>query len=89
MSKMQLWLVDVRLNMNHLAGLFFKHTTICLISIAPEFSVSNNNQFRVIMIPDHHPIVQALLAGFFTWGVTALGAAMVYVIPSNSKKFLG
>jgi hypothetical protein len=54
------------------------------------------------MIANHDPLVQALLAGFFTWFVTAcgksngyclftvnfVGAAMVYLIPSNSKKFL-
>jgi len=40
------------------------------------------------MIRGFDPLLQALFAGFFTWGVTALGAAMVFVIPSNSKKFL-
>lgn len=55
------------------------------------------------MIANQDPLVQALLAGFFTWGITACGkffkdwmlilwfasgAAMVYIIPSNSKKFL-
>jgi ZIP family zinc transporter len=41
------------------------------------------------MIAGYDPIIQALLAGLFTWFVTAVGAAMVYVIPSNSKKLLG
>uniref|UniRef100_A0A914EPS0 Zinc transporter ZIP11 n=1 Tax=Acrobeloides nanus TaxID=290746 RepID=A0A914EPS0_9BILA len=40
------------------------------------------------MIPDYDPVIQALLASLFTWGVTALGAALVFVLPSNSKKFL-
>jgi len=25
-----------------------------------------------------HPIVQALIAGCFTWGITAVGAAVVF-----------
>lgn len=41
------------------------------------------------MIADHDPVLQALFASLFTWGVTALGAALVFVLPSNSKKFLG
>jgi ZIP family zinc transporter len=35
-----------------------------------------------------HPIVQALLAGFFTWGLTALGAAMVFMTKEIDKKIL-
>lgn len=27
-----------------------------------------------------HPVVQALLAGLFTWSVTALGASAVFVM---------
>lgn len=34
------------------------------------------------------PIVQALLAGCFTWGVTALGAALVFVARSVNRKLL-
>ena len=37
----------------------------------------------------YNPVLQALLASLFTWGVTALGAAMVFVLPANSTKFLG
>ncbi|KAI1722293.1 ZIP zinc transporter domain-containing protein [Ditylenchus destructor] len=40
------------------------------------------------MIVNYDPILQALLASLFTWGVTALGAALVFVLPANSKKFL-
>ena len=34
------------------------------------------------------PVVQALVAGLFTWGITALGAAMVFGTRSVSKRFL-
>ncbi|TKR92824.1 hypothetical protein L596_007398 [Steinernema carpocapsae] len=40
------------------------------------------------MIRGHNPVIQALLASLFTWGVTALGAAVVFILPHNSKKFL-
>ncbi|KAK0426003.1 hypothetical protein QR680_009497 [Steinernema hermaphroditum] len=40
------------------------------------------------MIRGQDPVVQALLASLFTWGVTALGAAVVFVLPHNSKKLL-
>jgi zinc transporter, ZIP family len=34
-----------------------------------------------------HPVLQALLATLFTWGVTALGAAMVFFFKTiNNKK---
>ena len=35
-----------------------------------------------------HPIVQALLAGLFTWSVTALGAALVFFTKSLNRKLL-
>lgn len=44
---------------------------------------------KATMIVNYDPILQALLASLFTWGVTALGAALVFVLPANSKKFLG
>jgi len=34
------------------------------------------------------PIIQALLAGLFTWGLTALGAAIVFLTKNVSQKFL-
>ena len=34
------------------------------------------------------PVWQALLAGLFTWGVTALGAALVFVTRSVSQRLL-
>lgn len=36
----------------------------------------------------HNPIVLALLATLFTWGVTALGAAMVFFFKTINKKIL-
>ncbi len=38
---------------------------------------------------DLHPVVQALLATCFTWGVTALGAAWVFLFKRVSQKVLG
>lgn len=35
-----------------------------------------------------HPVLQALLATCFTWGVTALGAALVFFAKEVSRKFL-
>jgi ZIP family zinc transporter len=35
-----------------------------------------------------HPVVQSLLATFFTWGLTALGAAGVFIAKDISKKVL-
>uniref|UniRef100_F1LDY1 Zinc transporter ZIP11 n=1 Tax=Ascaris suum TaxID=6253 RepID=F1LDY1_ASCSU len=40
------------------------------------------------MIRDKDPILQALVASLFTWGVTALGAAVVFFLPPHSKKLL-
>ena len=34
------------------------------------------------------PVVQALLAGCFTWGVTALGAALVFLVKTVNRKML-
>ena len=35
-----------------------------------------------------HPVLQALLAGLFTWGVTALGASLVFATRKLSRRFL-
>ncbi|KAH7728665.1 Protein F59A3.4 [Aphelenchoides avenae] len=40
------------------------------------------------MIANYDPVLQALLASLFTWGVTALGASLCFILPANSKKFL-
>uniref|UniRef100_A0AC35FAM4 Zinc transporter ZIP11 n=1 Tax=Panagrolaimus sp. PS1159 TaxID=55785 RepID=A0AC35FAM4_9BILA len=40
------------------------------------------------MIVGYPPVLQALFASLFTWFVTALGAALVFILPSNSKKIL-
>ena len=34
------------------------------------------------------PIIQALLAGLFTWGLTAIGASMVFFFKGSNRKFL-
>lgn len=39
-------------------------------------------------IQDFDPIVQALLAGLFTWGVTALGASIVFFTRTVNRKLL-
>jgi ZIP family zinc transporter len=36
----------------------------------------------------YHPILQALLAGLFTWGLTAIGASMVFFFKGSNRKFL-
>ncbi|TMW66002.1 hypothetical protein Poli38472_003767 [Pythium oligandrum] len=38
------------------------------------------------MIPDQHPVVQALLGTLVTWGLTALGSAMVFVLDVDNKQ---
>ncbi|CAJ0930315.1 unnamed protein product, partial [Mesorhabditis belari] len=40
------------------------------------------------MIRGYHPVVQALLASLFTWGVTALGAGVVFISKTKSTKLL-
>ncbi|XP_049320773.1 zinc transporter ZIP11 isoform X2 [Astyanax mexicanus] len=40
------------------------------------------------MLPDHSPVVQALLGTLFTWGLTAAGAALVFVFSSRQKRIL-
>jgi zinc transporter, ZIP family len=41
-----------------------------------------------ITIEGFHPVVQALLATLFTWGVTALGAATVFFVKTVNRKLL-
>ncbi|KAJ0402465.1 hypothetical protein ATCC90586_009285 [Pythium insidiosum] len=38
------------------------------------------------MIPDQHPVIQALLGTLVTWGLTALGAALVFVVDVHDKE---
>jgi ZIP family zinc transporter len=40
------------------------------------------------LIPNLHPVVQALLATCFTWALTALGAATVFITRDMSRKVL-
>lgn len=39
-------------------------------------------------ISDWHPIEQALLATLFTWGVTAVGASLVFFFKTFNQKLL-
>jgi ZIP family zinc transporter len=41
------------------------------------------------VIQNLHPVVQALLATCFTWALTALGAATVFMAKDMSVKVLG
>ena len=38
------------------------------------------------MIPNYNPVTQALLGTLFTWGVTALGSALVFIFNSGQVK---
>ncbi|XP_034563900.1 zinc transporter ZIP11-like isoform X2 [Notolabrus celidotus] len=40
------------------------------------------------MLEGHSPMVQALLGTLFTWGLTAAGAALVFVFSSHQKRIL-
>ncbi|XP_035263317.1 zinc transporter ZIP11 [Anguilla anguilla] len=40
------------------------------------------------MIAGYSPMVQALLGTLFTWGLTAAGAALVFVFSSGQKRIL-
>ena len=35
-----------------------------------------------------HPAMQALYAGLFTWGLTALGASLVFLFKNSNRKVL-
>ena len=37
---------------------------------------------------NQHPVLQALLAGLFTWGLTASGAALVVFFNKTNRKLL-
>jgi len=38
------------------------------------------------MIADVHPLIQTFLGTLFTWGLTALGSALVFVFNSGQVK---
>ena len=40
------------------------------------------------LLTELHPVLQALLAGLFTWGLTAIGASAVFLAKDFSRKFL-
>ena len=37
---------------------------------------------------EQHPVMQALYGGLFTWGLTALGASLVFLFKNSSRKVL-
>ena len=39
-------------------------------------------------LQNHHPVIQALVATCFTWGLTALGAAAVFMGRDMSRRVL-
>ncbi len=40
------------------------------------------------LLGSFHPVIQALIAGIFTWGMTALGAAAVFFVRQVNRKLL-
>ena len=48
-----------------------------LVETLKDFFISLNN-----------PILQALVGGLFTWGLTALGASLVFFFKSTNRKTL-
>ena len=36
-----------------------------------------------------HPVIQAMIATLFTWGMTALGAALVFTTKNFNQQFFG
>lgn len=42
----------------------------------------------ILFVEQFHPVVQALLATLFTWGVTALGAALVFFVKSVNQRVM-
>ncbi|KAK5973458.1 Zinc transporter ZIP11, partial [Trichostrongylus colubriformis] len=42
----------------------------------------------ISMIRGINPVWQALVAGCFTWGVTALGSSLVFVMKHQNRKLL-
>ncbi|CDQ73184.1 unnamed protein product [Oncorhynchus mykiss] len=40
------------------------------------------------MLPGYSPVTQALLGTLFTWGLTAAGAALVFIFSSRQKRIL-
>ena len=43
----------------------------------------NRGSIVSVMISGYDPVVQSLLGTLFTWGLTALGAALVFVFSSS------
>jgi ZIP family zinc transporter len=52
------------------------------------FCSLNRQSYMYTWFASQTPIIQSLLAGLFTWGVTALGAAIVFVTRSVNRRLL-
>jgi len=48
----------------------------------------NGREDMLIFLQNIHPVVQALLATCFTWGLTALGAAVVFTAKDIGRRLL-
>lgn len=46
------------------------------------------NRSVLTMLPGYSPVTQALLGTLFTWGLTAAGAALVFIFSSRQKRIL-
>jgi ZIP family zinc transporter len=56
--------------------------------IAPQFLFHRKRVHMISFIEEFSPIVQALFATLFTWGLTALGAAPVFFTKQVNRKLL-
>ncbi|KAJ7987678.1 hypothetical protein DPEC_G00328960 [Dallia pectoralis] len=54
----------------------------CALGLAHHFVVVGT------MLPGYSPVTQALLGTLFTWGLTAAGAALVFIFSSRQKRIL-
>ncbi len=52
------------------------------------FPVRKNRYLMIAWFKDLNPVVQALLATLFTWGVTALGASLVFFLREINRKVM-
>src|SRR5574344_1005500 len=44
--------------------------------------------YMINFITNLNPIIQALLAGLFTWSITALGALIIFFLKKNNKTIM-
>ena len=53
-----------------------------------EILLSKEGTIMVDFFLGLHPVIQALLVTLFTWGMTAIGAALVFTTKSFNQKLL-